>query len=268
MITPPYLTKLENTDKFNSLAWNIPEQKTGTINIIGGHSGGFFAPLQNAEYLSSSFPVKSVNLLLPDALKNKLPGNLPGLYLLPSTDSGSLAKSESLSEHLKTADFSILIGDLSKNSATTIALAEAIKNSDHPVLITRDSIDLLLPEMNTLIEKDNLFIVGSLVQIQKLFRAVYYPKMIMLSMPLLPAAEALHKFTLSYPITILTFHNGQILIANQGEVLILPLEKTPYSGQPIKLWSGDLACRIAALNLYNPNKKIEATTLATTYHPF
>ena len=122
--------------------------------------------------------------------------------------------------------------------------------------------------MNTLIEKDNLFIVGSLVQIQKLFRAVYYPKMIMLSMPLLPAAEALHKFTLSYPITILTFHNGQILIANQGEVLILPLEKTPYSGQPIKLWSGDLACRIAALNLYNPNKKIEATTLATTYHPF
>ncbi len=267
MLDAAYLTKLKNTDNYNSLAWNIPEQKTGTINIVGGHSGGFFTPIQAAEYLTSSFPIQNINLLLPDSLKNKLPNNLPGITLLPSTDSGSIAKSPQLSAYLSEANFSVLIGELSKNSATTIALAEAIKSSDKPVLITRDSIDLLLPEMNSLIDREDLYIVGSLAQLQKLFRAVYYPKMILLSMPLIPVAEALHKFTLSYPTTILTFHNDQIIIANQGQVLALPLEKTTYSGQPIRLWSGDLACRIAALNLFNPNQKLEATTLATTYQP-
>lgn len=290
MQTLPFFTKLKNTNDFNNLAWNLPEQKSGTINLVGGHSGGFFAPVQAAEYLSHNFPIKTVNLLLPDALKNKLPaisgspstastsstgspaisplnGSSLNPIFLPSTDSGSLAKSDLLSDHFKQCDFTILIGDLSKNSATTIAISEAIKQSATPVLITRDGIDLLLPEMSTLISREDLFVVGSLAQIQKLFRSVYYPKMILLSQPLLPIVEALHKFTLSHPTTILTFHNDQIITASQGEVLALPLEATVYSGQPIRLWSGDLACRIAALNLFNPHQKLPATTLATTYQP-
>ena len=257
-----YFKKLESTNAFDDLAWNIPEQATGVVNILGGHSGSFFAPVKSAEYLKSSgLPLKTVNLNLPAALEKQLGS---GPVYLPSTSSGSFTSSEELDAALSSADFSILIGDLSKNSATTIALAHAIKESEKPVLLTRDSIDLLLPEMPALIEREDLYLVGSLAQLQKLLRAVYYPKMLLLSMPLLSVVEVLHKFTLSYPATILTFHSDQILVAYKGQVLSLPLEKTAYSGQPIKLWAGDLACRIAALNLFSPGKKLEATTLAVT----
>ena len=256
-----YWTKIKDTKAYDDLAWNIPEQKVGTINIIGGHAGGFHAPVQATEYLLRNYPIKTLNLLLPDSLRNKLPPTQETIFL-PSTESGSLAKSPLLTDYLSSADFTIVIGDLSKNSSTEIALSDAIRNSDKPIILTRDSIDLLLPDMTTLIEKEDLFIVGSLAQIQKLFRSVYYPKLILLSITILPIIEALHKFTLTYPTTILTFHNEQVIVASSGSVVSIPLENTSYSGNPISLWNGDLSCKIAALNLYNPHKKIEATTLA------
>ena len=87
--------------------------------------------------------------------------------------------------------------------------------------------------------------------------------MIMLSQPLVPALETLHKFTLSYPVTLCTFHQGQIITAHQGQVITTPLELTTYS--PLTLWSGQLAANILALNLYNPGHPLEATTAALTY---
>ena len=114
--------------------------------------------------------------------------------------------------------------------------------------------------MPSLIERENLLFVGSAAQIQKLFRAVYYPKVLLLSMPLLPVVEALHKFTLSYPATILTLHQEQILIAKDGKILDIPLEKTNYT--PISLVNSDLAAKIAANNLLINTAPLEATALS------
>ena len=75
----------------------------------------------------------------------------------------------------------------------------------------------------------NLVIFGSMVQLQKVFRAVYYPKMIVLSQSLVQVAEALHKFTLSYPVSLITLHNEQIVIAQNGSINVIPLNKTSYS---------------------------------------
>lgn len=259
-----YWQKNPDLKLFQDLSWNIPEQKTGVINIIGGNSGSFSSVIHNAEYLTKTFPIKKLNILLPESLKSKVPP-FPEITYLPATDSGSFDKSPLLSDLVASADASLFIGDLSKNSATCVAIAEAIKNSVGEVVLTRDAIDLVLPELPNLIERDGLFFVGSLAQIQKVFRAVYYPKVLLLSMPIMQIVEVLHKFTLSYPCTILAFHAEQIIVANQGKVITTPLEKTGFT--PITLWSGNLAANITANNYFTPGKPLEATTFSISYSP-
>ncbi len=85
----------------------------------------------------------------------------------------------------------------------------------------------------------------------------------MLSQPLLPVIETLHKFTLSYPVTILTFHQENIIVASNGNITTTHIHDTDYT--PISLWSGQLAIKVAALNLYNPNEPFKATTAAILY---
>lgn len=265
---------------FTDLTWNLPERKTGRVAVLGGNSQSFSTPIRISEYLARQFPIQTVATLLPDALRLKLPP-LPNLTFFPSTASGSFDRSPALRAAFADPDAALFIGDLSKNSATTIALAEAIRPAQlkHPadqgttaphsaapsplLVLARDSLDALAPEASNWLNRDHLIIVASLLQLQKLLRAIYYPRMIMLSQPLVPALETLHKFTLSYPVTLCTFHQGQIITAHQGQVITTPLELTTYS--PLTLWSGQLAANILALNLYNPNHPLEATTAALTY---
>lgn len=243
------------------ILWSIPEQRTGTLNLLGGHSGSFATEVKLAEFLNT-LPLKEVRLTLPDALKSKLPP-LPGLTFVPATDSGSFAKSPELTAAFKDADLTLVAGDLSKNSATAIAISEAIKRAEKPVVLTRDAIDLITPEAAQLVEHPGLTLVATMAQLQKLFRALYYPKMLLLSAPLQPVTEALHKFTLSYPCTILTLHNGQLIVAQGGRTANTQLNKTSYTA--ISLWSGQLAARIAALTLWNPNRTFDATLAALAW---
>ena len=248
---------------FTDLVWNLPERKTGRVAVLGGNSQSFSTPVRISEYLTRQFPVQTVATLLPDVLRPKLPP-LPNLTFFPSTASGSFDRSPELRTALADPDATLFIGDLSKNSATTIALAEAIRPTSSPLLVlARDSLDALAPEATSWLTRDRLIIVASLIQLQKLLRAIYYPRMVMLSQPLVPTLETLHKFTLSYPVTLCTFHQGQIITTHQGQIITTPLELTTYS--PLTLWSGQLAANILALNLYNPNPPLEATTAALTY---
>ena len=243
----------------DDLLWNLPEQKQGVVNIIGGNVHNFRTPMRIAEYLAANYPVKTVNLILPDALKGKLPP-LENFVFLPSTEAGSLT-GEGLADTIAAADYNLIIGDLSKNTITGKAVASACESSDKPLLITRDSVDLIAetgPE--ELLVNGQIVIMGSLAQLQKLLRAVYYPKMLLLSQSLMQVAEVLHKFTLSYQVGLVTLHSGQILIAKDGIVKAMPLANSGYS--PIMLWSGELAAKIAILNLYNPNSFIDATVAA------
>lgn len=248
---------------YSDLTWNIPEQKTGHVAIIGGNASGFSSVIRLSEFMSQNFPFSAITTILPDALRGKLPV-LPGLEFAISTSSGSFAKSALLQSAFDASDAVLLAGDLSRNSETAIALSDMInpKNS-YPLIIARDSVDLLAPEGANWLIRPNTFIVASMLQLQKLFRNIYYPRMILLSQPLLPVLETLHKFTLTYPVTLLTFHQDNIIVACAGEISTTHLTDTKYS--PIGLWSGQLAARILALNLYNPNKPFEATTAAVLY---
>ena len=87
--------------------------------------------------------------------------------------------------------------------------------------------------------------------------------MILLSSPLVPIIEALHKFTLTYPISILTFHDSKILTAKDGKIISTEISKTEYS--PVSLWDGRLAGKIAAFSLFNPKKPLESLNAALFY---
>ena len=251
---------------FDNLIWNIPEQKTGHVAVIGGNSQNFSTVVRISEFINQNFPIKTLTTVLPDALRGKLPP-LPNLDFLPSTESGSLAKSRQLELAFSNPNAPLVIGDLSRNSATAVALSDAItKSASEPnlLVLARDSVDLLSPESSSWLNRPNTTIIASMAQLQKLFRAVYYPRMILLSQPLVPTIETLHKFTLTYPVTLLTFHQDNIIVAQSGEVSTTHLVDTGYS--PISLWSGQLAARITALGLYNPKQSFAATTAAILMH--
>lgn len=251
-----YFEKITEKPK-SDLGWNIPERKQGSINIVGGNAQNFKSEIKVAEFISEKYPVQDLKVVLPDNLKNKLPP-LPNFVFMSSTDSGSFDESQKLYDVFNTVDFNLVLGDLSKNAVTGRAIVNACQSSEKMTLVTRDAVELLAeykPEQ--LLMNENLIIFASIPQLIKLLHAVYYPKMLLMSQSLVQVSEILHKFTLSYPISIITLHNGQILLAENGLVKAVPLENSGYS--PITLWNGELAAKIVIMNLYNPNNFIDAS---------
>lgn len=261
-----YFEKIEKKPS-EDLAWNIPEQKQGSVNVIGGSVGNFKTEIKVAEFLAENYPIKDVNVVLPNILENQLP-KLPNFRFLPSTESGSFDESQELTNAFNEAEFNLVLGDLSKNTVTKRALASAYKNSDSKnggagksLLITRDAVEVLIDtETEKILMNESLIVFASMSQLQKLLRAIYYPKMLLLSQSLVQVVEVLHKFTLSYPVAIVTLHSEQILVAKNGEVKAMPLVKSGYN--PLSFWQGEIAAKVAALNLYNPNNFIRASVFA------
>lgn len=164
-----YFEKFEK-NPYEDLKWNIPERKQGTVNVIGGNSNHFRTEVNTAEFLGANYPIEKVNVVLPDSLKSKLPP-LDNFVFLPSTDSGSLAESQEIIDVLNTADFNLVIGDLSKNKVTGKALVSACRGTEKMTLVTRDSVDALAEnEPEKLLMNENLIIMASIPQLVKLCR--------------------------------------------------------------------------------------------------
>ena len=262
----PYWNKKGNESKAASeLAWNFPEQKQGVVSIIGGNREAFSAGVKIADYLLKHFPmIKEVKNVLPDSLKKKLPP-FENFSFCPSTDSGSFTPSSELTASIVDSNMVIVSGDLSKNSLTAIAIARLIQFASESTsfILTRDTVDLIKDESCDLVERDGIFLVASLAQVQKLLRALFYPRPILLSSPILPVIETLHKFTLSYPVSLITFHDGKIICASHGDIVTIDISTTEFT--PLSLWSGDLAARLAAFAMFNPKNPLESMVAAVNY---
>ena len=255
-----FLKKLSE-NPYGDLLFNIPEeQKIGIISIIGGNGQNFRTVIKTAEYMTGKFPLKELRVVLPDSLKGNLP-KLDNLTFLKTTEIGSFSDTEEIEAVINTSDATLVIGDLSKNTVTKNAFESAFLSSERPLFLTRDAVDMVAEmKLEKMLLRENLTIFGSIVQWQKIFKDLYYPKILMPSQPLVQVAEAFHKFSLSYPVQAISLHDGQILICKNGEVMVVPLEKTGYS--PLIVWNGELAGKVVALNLYSPGKFLEATVAA------
>ena len=240
---------------FGEVDMERPEQKrmAGKLLVIGGNKGAFFA-VANAMNEAHKMGVGSVRALMPSSLKNQVPST-PEVYFAEAEKSGAFGKNalQDLLTQAEWAEAIVMIGDMGKNAETTMVFADFMKQCDRPLFITRDAVDAVTPDvMNWAVARENeTSLLLSMPQLQKMLRTLYYPKVITLSMPTNQLIESLHKFTVSYDLSLTTFHNNQIIVAQHGEVVSEEIKDTEWT--PITLWGGNLAVYEAVLKLWNPN---------------
>jgi len=258
MDSHPYWHK-QTIDKplYPDIEWSKPEQRThrGRLGIIGGNKLGFISV---AESYTNALQTGAgeVRVLVPDVLRKSIPPTMTEVIFGATNPSGGLA-SDALVEMKAIGDWAtgiLLIGDSGQNSETAILYDNFIREYAGPLTITRDAIDLVKNNSALLVERPNTLLIASFAQLQKLFQSVYYPKVLTFSMQLTNLVEALHKFTITYPISIAVLHKDTLLVAHDGEVT-----STPFN-EPMRIWRGITATTAATYWLWSPSKIIESVT--------
>lgn len=253
----------ENKPLFPDILWNKPEQKSlsGSLAIIGGNKFGF-SGVNNAYRSAVNVGVGDVKMLLPDCLKKAIPTNDPDIIFSKSNQSGGFSKDAKyeISSLIHQTDGTIFIGDNGKNSETASIFENLIEKShiSKPIIITRDTVDLIMPSIEPILDKENIIFIISFAQMQKIFRTVHYPKMLTFSMQLAQVVETIHKFSITFECTLVVVFNENIIISRNGKVI------TQNWNQPMRIWQGDIASIVAGFNIWNPKKPLEATISSFT----
>lgn len=242
---------------FPDIEWSKPEQlsQRGRLGVVGGNKLGFAGV---AESYSTALEAGAgqVRVILPDALKKTVPAIMTDVIFTASNPSGSLAH-DALGELIAIGQWAgvvLLAGDAGRNSETAITYSNFLSQSEVPVVITRDAVDLVRNDPQALVARNRTTLVISFAQLQKLFQAVYYPIVLTFSMQLLQLVEALHKFTITYPTTVAVLHRETMLVAHGGRVT------TTAWSEPMLIWRGVTAARIATYQLWTPGEPLEAAT--------
>lgn len=249
----------QTTDKplYPNIEWSKPEQRSqsGRLGIIGGNKLGFNAVAESYETALKT-GVGEAKVMIPDVLKKSIPNSMTDVIYGITNPSGGLSR-EAIIEMKAISNWStgiLLIGDAGRNSETAILYEDFIREYKGPLILTRDAIDLIRHSSLVLVERPNTLLVVSFAQLQKLFQTVYYPKVLTFSMQLTNLVEAIHKFTITYPVSLVVFHQDTLLVASGGEVT-----STPWNN-PTDIWRGKTATRAAVYWLWNPSKPLASIT--------
>lgn len=240
---------------FPEVEWSKPERRdqSGKLAIIGGNKLGFAAVAESYQTALST-GAGSIRVLLPDCLRKSVPPVMTDVLFGGCTPSGGLNQDAKTELHATAtwADQVLLIGDAGRNSETAVVYEKFVKDHSGLLTVTRDAIDLLKNDPGLLVERNDTLIIASFAQVQKLFQGVYYPKILTFGMQLLQLVEALHKFTLTYPCTIVTLHQDTIIIALSGEVVTQPWQN------PMAIWRGTVATNAACYWMWNSGAPLKA----------
>lgn len=247
-----WLKQKKSAPLFPDVAWSKPERRdlAGKLAIIGGNSQAF-AAVAAARQTAFSAGVGEVKVILPESLKKTLPSaviaQLPDVLFVSAGPSGGFAAT-ALQNWLATADWAdvvLFIGDSGANSETASLLETFLENNQNtPVVITRDAVDLIKHSSESTVRRGPTHLVLSFSQLQKLFRSVYYPKVLTFNQGVKQIVETLHKFTITYPATISLWHADYLCVANNGNVI------TTEFTTPLRVWSGEVATKIAVWQVW------------------
>ena len=237
---------------FPDAMWSKPERRdlAGKLAIIGGNSQAFVA-VAAAHKTAFLAGVGTAKIVLPESLKKTLPAplaaQLTDVTFSPAGPSGGFAAT-ALPDWLAAADWAdvvLFIGDSGANSETAALLETFLaRNTETPVIITRDAVDLVQHSAESILHRAPTHLVVSFSQLQKLFRAVYYPKVLTFNQGIKQIAETLHKFTITYPITLSLWHNDHLFVAHSGQVI------TQEFTAPLRVWSGEIAVQTAVWQIW------------------
>jgi NAD(P)H-hydrate repair Nnr-like enzyme with NAD(P)H-hydrate dehydratase domain len=242
---------------FPDIEWAKPEQRSqaGRLGIIGGNKLGF-AGVAEAYTTALAAGVGEVRVLLPDVLRKTIPVSMTDVIFGATNPSGSLARDAEV--ELKAigswASGVLMIGDAGRNSETAILYEAFLQDFTGPLTITRDAVDLVKNSTSTLVERPQTLLVVSFAQLQKIFQSVYYPKVLTFNMQLAQLVDAVHKFTVTYPCSIVVFHKDYLVSAHGGEVT------TTQWQNPMAIWRGQTAARAASYWLWHPQKTLESVS--------
>lgn len=254
----PYWHKqTPETPLYPDVAWSKPEQRSraGNLGIVGGNKLGF-AGVAESYSAAREAGVGEIRILLPDVLRKTIPTSITDAVFGATNPSGSLAKDARAELHAlgQWANNILLVGDAGRNSETAILYENFLQDYTGPLTITRDAVDLIKNDASVLVERPDTLLVVSFAQLQKLFQNVYYPKILTFSMQLAQLVEALHKFTITYPVTITVLHKEYLLVAGRGQVT------TTQWHQPMAIWRGSVATKAACFWLWNSGQSLRAVT--------
>lgn len=257
---PYWQTQADDAPLYPDVEWNKPEQRTlrGRLGIIGGNKLGF-AGVAEAYSASLAAGAGETKVLLPDVLRKSIPPVITDAQFAPHNISGSLNR-EALGDMQALGVWStgiLLIGDAGRSSETAIVYEDFIVSYSGWLTLTRDAVDLVRRSAPVMVEREQTLYVVSFAQLQKLFQDVYFPKILTFSMQLAQFVETLHKFTLSYPVTIMTLHQGHLVIAHDGQVV------SQQWSSPMAIWRGHTAARAASYLLWHA-KPLEALAASIT----
>jgi NAD(P)H-hydrate repair Nnr-like enzyme with NAD(P)H-hydrate dehydratase domain len=242
---------------FPDIEWSKPEQRalSGRLGIIGGNKLGF-AGVAESYSTALKTGVGEVRVLLPDVLRKTIPPTISDALFGATNPSGSLAKEASTEMRAlgSWAQQILLVGDAGRNSETAIVYEDFLHDYTGQLTITRDAVDLIKNSAQAIVERPDTLLVISFAQLQKLFQAVYYPKILTFSMQLSSLVEAVHKFTITYPVSIMVLHKDYLIVASEGAVT------TTEWGNPMAIWRGSVATVAASYWLWNPKSLLKAAT--------
>lgn len=248
---------------FPNTLWSKPENKinAGKLGLVGGNALSFLA-VANAYQSAINCGIGEVKLILPNQLKKQL-GSLPNAEFAATNQSGALSKeAEPLLKALENeSDGILLIGDASRNNETQLLYENFVRQStanpsSKPFIIARDAVDLLMGVMNEITTRENIVLILSFNQLQKIFQSLYFPIVLVHSIQTIKLVEALHKFTISNAATLVVFHNDNLIAASGGEVFSTSFNKAT------EIWQGKTPAQIACWMIWSHLKPLEAVACA------
>lgn len=252
-----WLKQTADKPLFPDIEWAKPERRSqaGRLGIIGGNKLGF-AGVAEAYSTALGAGVGEARVLLPDILRKTIPTTITDTVFGATNPSGSLAidayaDTQALGEW---SNAILMAGDAGRNSETAILYERFLGTYSGPLTLTRDAVDLIKNGAKDLVERPQTLLVVSFAQLQKLFQSVYYPKILTFSMQLTNLVEAVHKFTITYPVSIVVLHKDYLIVASGGDVTTTAWEN------PMAIWRGTVATKAASYWLWHPGMPLKAVT--------
>ncbi len=256
---PPYWHRQTDKPLFPQLEWSRPETKAqaGKLLIIGGNKFGFVEPAE-AYREAEKAGIGTARLLLPDSLRSALGRTFAAGELAPSTPSGSFSQ-KALADFVDSAawaDGVLVAGGIGRNSETTVLLETFLQKHSGPVVITKDAADLLCEQPITILHRPDTLLVLAMGQLRQLGSGAHFPRAFTSEMGLVQLADNLHEFTKRFRLSLITKHQGQFVVALQGQISTTP---APEGTQP---WRVATAAHASVWWLQNPSRPFEALTTA------
>lgn len=259
MQIPSYWHK-QSADKpyFEDLVWSKPENKahSGKILIVGGNKNSLMAP--GIAYQSAmKAGAGTAHVLLPDSVRKTIGKHFDEGEFASSNPSGSFSKN-ALGQVLDSADWAdamLLAGDFGRNSETAILLEDVVNKFKDNIVITQDGLDYFVTDIGKLTNKENVVMVASFSQLQKMTRAGMPSLIVQHSMSLQALTGLLNSWSRETTVKLLTYHNGNLIYADAGQVSTTP-------AADLKFWEVPLAACIAVWWMQQPKSRFEAITTA------